>query len=221
MANLFKYMSTAYERLEKETKDALQAETYSTALTDACKEYYGENFDVNKDAGRLEALLTSLHKTNVNFLFARLLGGHHIDDTIERDKQALSKPTNSAEGLSIALFEDVDSQTEHQVAPTPTKGKNHDQNRKKMERKKKKRVTTSKYSQAKISNDPKDLLKETVDKSTLSVDCRDEPALEGENGAQISQNCKKSPFSSTSPILIQKSSDCSYRCICGSKRCLH
>ncbi len=195
MTDLFRYMSTAYERIEKETKDALQAKSHSSEFADACREYFGQNFDISKDAGRLEALLANLHETNINLLLTRLFGRHHIEDTIERDKQALSKGTTSTEEHTPALFEDANIQTEEQAAPALAKGKNYDHNKKKLERKKRKRATRPDNSQVDVSKDSKDSLKETVDKSAIFVERHDGSAVEVANATNISQDCKESSVS--------------------------
>lgn len=195
MANLFKYMNAAYERLEKETKDALQAESHSPAFADACTEYFGQNFGMAQEPERLKKLLSSLHETNVHVLILRLISGHHIEDCIEADKKDQSELTKSREGLTLALFEDTESQTEQQPAPTPTKGKNYDQNKKRAERKKRQRATIADNGQVEVAKETTEPVKEMVDKSAASAKCHDGQILEDENAAHISQACKKSSFS--------------------------
>jgi hypothetical protein len=191
MGDLFKYMSAAYERLEKETKDALQAESHSSAFSDACTEYFGQNFEKTQDPERLSKLLYNLHETNAHILLMRLAGGQHIEDTIETDKKALSKRTTSGAELTLALFKDTESQVEQEPAPTLTKGKNYINNKKRAERKKRQRATVAENGEVEGVADPSESLKETMDNSAASAEHHDESILEGENVGHISQDCKK------------------------------
>jgi hypothetical protein len=194
MANLYEYTCTAYERLVKETKNALQAKTYSEGVVDACTEYYGDMFDVRMDPERLEALLTSIHETNVHSLCERFRARHHIEDTLERDKQVLSKRTKPTKQQTIYIIEETKGQEEQQTAITPTRGKNYEQNRRKSEKKKQKRANAAKINYAQVPNDPQDSLQEIVDKSIISIEGHDEPTLLNENATHLSQNRKRSSF---------------------------
>jgi hypothetical protein len=192
MANLFKYMNAAYERLEKETREALQAESHSSAFADACTEYFGQNFEITQEPKRLNELLSNLHKPNVHLLILRLMGGHCIKDCIETDKKDLYEQPKSREGRTLALFEDTESEKGLQSAPTPTKGKNYNQNKKRAERKKRQRATRVEYSRLEVAENTSDLLKEEVDNSEASDERHYGSIQEDENIAHISQDCKKS-----------------------------
>jgi hypothetical protein len=195
MANLFKYMNAAYERLEKETRDALQAESHSSAFGDACTEYFGQNFEITQEPERLKELLSSLHKTNVHLLIVRLMSGSHIEDCIETDKKDLPQQAKSREELSLALFEDTGSQKEQEPAPTPTKGKNYDQNKKRAERKKRQRTIIVGNSQVETAQGTSGSLKETADNYDASAEHHYGLILEYENAAHISQDRKRPSFS--------------------------
>lgn len=198
MANLFKYMNAAYERLERETKDALQTESHSSAFADACIEYFGQNFETTQEPERLKKLLFSLQETNVHILILRLISRHHIEDCVETDKKELSelkKAREEVKEVTIALFEGTGSQTKQQPAPTPTKGKNYSQNKKRAERKKRQRANITGNSQVEVEKYTTESLKETVDKSAASAERHDGSILEDENAAHIPHTCMKSSFS--------------------------
>jgi len=194
MTNLFKYMNAAYERLEKETRDAIQAESHSSAFGDACTEYFGHNFEITHEPERLKELLSSLHKTNVHLLIVRLMSGSHIEDCIKTDKKDLSQQAKSRDELSLALFEDTGNQEEQKPAPTPAKGKNYDQNKKRAERKKRQRTTIVGNSRVEVAKDSDSFKKSAVNSDT-SAKRHFAPILDYENATHISQNCKRSSFS--------------------------
>lgn len=185
MANLFEYMKSAYERLEKETKDALAAKSHSASLRDAAFELFGENFEITYDGTRLRELLYAIHESSMHILLMRLVAQDHIRNAALNGGWPVLKLRRASKEEPNPESPGDEARKDEQ--PTPTlKGKNYNKNKKEATRRKKLRqANRATTDQAEAAEKSSEAVEEAESNQFASTEHVHESTLDNENAASL------------------------------------